>query len=107
MAWESRNGVGRYYTRSRRVNGRIIREYVGTGLLGELACEADASEKAKQALATAAFRVIQNRDAELDEKLDSFLGYAEYVAGGLLILAGHHQHKRGEWRQRREQKRGD
>jgi hypothetical protein len=27
MGWDR----GRYYTRSRKVNGRVVREYVGTG----------------------------------------------------------------------------
>ena len=33
MGWEH----GRYYTRSQKVNGRIVREYVGTGRVAELA----------------------------------------------------------------------
>ena len=33
MGWER----GRYYTRSKKVNGRVVREYVGTGQLAALA----------------------------------------------------------------------
>jgi len=35
MAWERRQRGGRYYTRTRRINGTRVREYVGTGPLAE------------------------------------------------------------------------
>src|SRR5215212_1642630 len=40
--WERRERGGLYYTKSRKVNGRVIREYVGMGPLAELAAEVDA-----------------------------------------------------------------
>jgi len=40
LAWEYR-GIVPFYYRSRRVNGRVVREYVGGGEKGQRAAEAD------------------------------------------------------------------
>src|SRR5438552_3290676 len=44
MAWE-RRGKAKYYTRSRRVRGRMVRDYLGIGRLGEMAAELDAGNR--------------------------------------------------------------
>lgn len=103
MAWETRSGSGRYYTRSQRVNGRIVREYVGQGPIAEFVHQMDIEERLERDATRKAFEAVQCRDAERDKQLDSFIELSEAVASGLLILAGYHLHKHGNWRKRNEQ----
>lgn len=44
MGWEKRKGGGRYYTRSRRVRGRVRREYVPLDI-AHIVAELDAEER--------------------------------------------------------------
>ena len=99
MGWER----GRYYTRSRKVNGRVIREYVGAGLLGELAARMDANERQQREDERAADRTRRAELEALDGPLNDLNDLAEMVARAALVAAGYRQHKRGEWRKRRDQ----
>jgi hypothetical protein len=56
--WEKRERGGLYYTRSRKVNGRVVREYVGSGALGELAALMDAQELTVAAVAIIYFLLV-------------------------------------------------
>ncbi len=100
MAWENRTGSGRYYTRSKRVNGRIVREYIGNGQYAELMYQADVVQRCERKAEQAAFHAIPLGDSELDRKLNSLDELSNAIASGFLILAGYHQHKRGNWRKR-------
>ena len=97
MGWDK----GRYYTRSRKVNGRVVREYVGAGRVAELAAEIDAVERERRRLEAFALRQEKDELAALDAELAAVAEAADLLARAALLAAGYHQHKRGEWRKRR------
>ena len=43
MGRETRKRGGRYYTKSKRVKGRVVREYIGTGEVAEIIATLDAA----------------------------------------------------------------
>ena len=101
MSWESRNGRGRYYTRSRRVGGQIVRQYIGHGPIAELIAESDRQERERKQ-ADAARRVARKaQDAALDTQVDEVCRLADLLARSALLTAGFHHHH-GQWRKRRE-----
>ena len=101
MAWETRKGGGRYYTRSKKIGGRVIREYVGAGLKGELAAASDAQARAEQEAEKAARQAEQERMESAIAPLEEFYDMVEMFSRGTLLLAGYHRHHRGEWRRKR------
>jgi hypothetical protein len=99
MTWEKRERGGLYYTRTHRINGRKVREYVGTGLIGELAALEDVERRLQRE---------QDRRAWEDERVPIYQREAELVAldaacrrlvEGALNAAGYYNHK-GEWRKK-------
>jgi hypothetical protein len=103
MAWERRERGGLYYTRSRRVEGRVAREYVGGGVVGELAARADAEERESREAQAAKSRAEVRRLEELAALVARLCEVAEVLARAHLIAGGWHRHK-GEWRRRRERR---
>lgn len=100
MAWETRKNGRRYYTRSVRSGGRVLREYVGCGLVGEAAARADEEERERRRDE----RDRQRRDHEEAEHaaraVAALAAEAEAAVERVLSAAGYHRH-RGEWRRRR------
>jgi hypothetical protein len=101
MGWESRRGQGRYYTRSRKVHGRIIREYVGTGLVAELAAQHDAEERTQRLAEQKQLQQEAARWASGAAPLTQLSQLLDGLTAAALIAAGYHQHHRGAWRKRR------
>jgi hypothetical protein len=76
MGWDR----GRYYTRSRKVNGRVVREYIGTGPAAELAARMDALERESRRLKAQEARQQQDDLDALDAKLEILCERADLVA---------------------------
>jgi hypothetical protein len=100
--WERRERGGLYYTRSRKVNGQVIREYVGRGVLGELAAWMDAEDRRRREEEEAAWREERERLEELASLVDELCQDVETIAYATLLAAGFRRHNRGEWRRKRE-----
>lgn len=98
MAWEK----GRYYTRSRKVNGRVVREYVGGGAVGALAAEMDAIERERREFERELWRMEKEEIEAFDESVAKVCQMADIIAKAAMVAAGFHRH-RGEWRRRRVQ----
>ena len=101
MAWETRKGVGHYYTRSKRVDGRVVREYIGTGPVADLIAAADA-ERCRERDEARATR--QAREQELERAaglVDRSWRGVSNLTRAVLIGNGYYRHHRGEWRKRR------
>ena len=103
MSWETRGVYGPYYTRSRRVDGRVVREYVGRGPLAEIIAQADEAEREARRLERGREREQLEQDRELDQLFSAYSAGVDELLRGVLEAAGYYRHKRGEWRRRREQ----
>jgi hypothetical protein len=102
--WERRKRGGLYYTRSRKEGGRVVREYIGGGLLGEIAALDDEYERRRRQEETAFWKEEHERLDALVAPVQELCEAADVIARAALISTGYYQHNRGEWRQRREQR---
>jgi len=96
MSWESG-----YYYRARKVNGRVVREYLGKGRLAELAARQDVLRRRQREAEREELRTVRAELDALDAPLNRLGQEAELLARAALVAAGFRQHKRGEWRRRR------
>lgn len=96
MGWDK----GKYYTRSRKVRGRVVREYVGGGELGEFAAELDGLVRERREIERDSWRLEKYQIEVLEKSVAEVCQMAEIVARAAMVAAGFHLH-RGEWRKRR------
>ena len=98
---ERRERGGLYYTRSRKEGGRVVREYVGGGILGELAARTDELKRLEREERAAADGEEREMLEALDAPFTEAWEAAETLYRATLVAAGYRQHKRGEWRKKR------
>ena len=107
MGWETRKRGGRYYTRSRRVNGAVVREYIGSGRVAELVADTDALERAQRRLQREEEKEELQAMLEEWKAQDAPFRDLDHLCGALVRTAlegaGYHNHK-GTWRKRRGEK---
>jgi hypothetical protein len=101
VGWETRERGGRYYTRSRRQDGRVVREYIGTGLLGEIVASDDELKRLLKEEQAAYWKEEKERLEANTAFLRELEEAAEILVRAHLIAAGCHRYK-GEWRRKRE-----
>ena len=101
MAWETRERGTRYYTRSYRdEDGRVVREYIGGGALGELAALRDAEERRRRKEADESGRALLEQAEGLAAPVSELCETADVLLQAHLVAAGYARHK-GEWRLKR------
>jgi hypothetical protein len=84
----------------------VIREYVGSGFIGELAAQMDVEDRRRREEEGAAWKEEQERIRKLEEPIEELSESTDLLTKAVLLASGYHQHNRGEWRFRREPKEG-
>src|SRR5471032_162253 len=103
MGWDVR-GDRRYYCRFRKVGGKVVKEYVGWGAIGELGAAVDALERFERAAQKRDWRDFCATLEASDVPLEQFCELTDCLLRAALLAAGYHQHDRGAWRRRYERK---
>jgi hypothetical protein len=89
MGWEQR-GRKKYLYRSRWENGRVVREYLGSG------AEAEAAAKRVEEERTLRDEIVRDR-----MMLEAARVIIEVLIEQAMIAAGYRRHDRGPWRKKR------
>jgi hypothetical protein len=102
VAWERRERGGRYYTRNRRSpkDGRVVREYVGSGPLAEMVARSDRERRELEEAKREREKEELGRLEALAAPVFELSEAAEILAHAHLVAAGYHRHK-GEYRRAR------
>jgi len=101
MGWESRGrGKRRYYTRSRWVDGRVEREYIGSGPAAEIAALEDEYKRQQREEEAASWKEEKERLEARAAFLHELAEASEVILRAHLLASGFHKHK-GQWRRKR------
>ncbi len=100
MAWELR-GKRQVYYRGRRVGQKVVKEYLGAGLVAQLAANADEAVREAKRKERAEIRRIEDEMRPLNDLMAELEAGVRLLTVGSLLAAGFHQH-RGHWRRRRD-----
>ena len=100
MGIEQRRNGNLYYYKKKRVGNRVISEYVGGGLVVDLAQKRAEIEREQKQSESELQGIERMSMAEIDKQIDEFSRMVDTLMEAELISMGFHQHKR-RWRRRR------
>ena len=101
MAWQQSPTGKRYYYRSVKKDGRVIHTYCGTGEAGEKAAAEDEQRRQARRQHLEAQHSIEAQWKAIWASAQTLTESTTQLTRATLVLAGFHQHRRGEWRRRR------
>ena len=99
MAWETRRGRPYYYS-SRRIDGRVVKRYLGTGDLGGLAAGLQAEARLRRIELVEALERERKRLEPADAAMAALDRACGLAIEASLVAAGYHK-VNYEWRRRR------
>ena len=105
MAWETRSSSGRrYYFTAKKVNGRVVKRYIGAGDLAEAMACLEALDRERREEQRAAVKAQRDRLDALDQRVAELSRAVDAALHDALSAAGYHRHDRGAWRKRRQKR---
>lgn len=97
MAWDSRG----YYYKSRRIGGRVVRDYFGSGAAGQLAEAFDLDEHDRIEFERFKVRAVRQQLEQEDREAARASRIVQERLSAALEASGYRRHHRGEWRRTR------
>ena len=99
MAWQQR-GDKRYLYRSVKHQGRVIREYLGTGPAAEALYHVEVRERHQRHAAREAWRQTLADQTAIDAQVQRWWEQQRLLLQALLYSKGFYRHDRSIWRKR-------
>ena len=100
MPWTS-CGTRRYFSESVRIDGRVVRRYLGAGPAAHEAAAAIERRRAERIADAHAAQQAKQRHAEGTAPLDDLCRATDLLVNSTLVRCGYHQHDRS-WRKIRD-----
>lgn len=99
MAWEER-GNNKYYYRKKKIDGRVISEYVGRGVRAQKIALIDLTMRKDRKEERRNIRQQKEKFCLFNNQVIQMSSLVNQMVGGFLIISGFHKHK-GQWRRKR------
>jgi len=101
MGWDRKTKSGRsYYYQAKRINGRVLKTYVGSGKTAERAAQQDLELRRRQKADREYWEHVFSQFDENRQTTDALLAWTKLLMRSALVSQGYYQHHRGEWRMR-------